>query len=106
MRHEKELTGYAMEKLSEIKEVDIYGPSAEKRVGVVAFNVKGVHAHDTAAILDSEGVAVRAGHHCAMPLHSVLGLTASARASFYFYNTKEEVDKLMQGVRKVIKVFK
>ncbi|MBI2208502.1 cysteine desulfurase [Candidatus Woesearchaeota archaeon] len=105
-QHENELAEYAMEKLSEIKEVEIYGPSAGKRVGVVSFNVKGVHAHDTSAILDSEGIAVRAGHHCAMPLHSVLGITASARASFYLYNTKEEADKLIQGIRKVIKVFK
>jgi len=105
-QHERMLTKCAMEKLSAIREVEIYGPAAEKRVGVIAFNVKGVHAHDTSQILDSEGIAVRAGHHCAMPLHSVLGITASARASFYLYNTKEEVDKLIQGIHKVIKVFK
>ena len=103
---DKELVKYAYEKLSEIKEVEIYGPDAEKRSSLVSFNIKGVHAHDTSQILDSEGIAVRAGHHCAMPLHSVLGITASARASFYLYNTKEEVDKLIQGIHKVIKVFK
>ena len=70
-----------------------------------SFNVKGVHAHDTATILDSEGIAVRAGHHCTMPLHSVLGIPASTRASFYLYNTKEEIDKLAEGIQKVIKVF-
>lgn len=103
-RTDKELTKYAMEKLSEIKEVEIYGP--QERLSLVAFNVKGVHAHDTAQILDSEGVAIRAGHHCTMPLHSVLGVVASARASFCLYNTKEEIDRLVDGVNKVIKVFK
>ena len=105
-KHEKELVKYAYEKLLEIKELEIYGPSAEKRSGLVAFNVKGVHAHDTAQILDGEGIAIRAGHHCTMPLHSLLGISASARASFYLYNTKEEVDKLAEGIKKVIKVFK
>src|SRR3989338_7263632 len=105
-RHEKEMVRYAYGKLSEMKEIEIYGPSAEKRSGLVAFNVKGVHAHDTSQILDGEGIAIRAGHHCAMPLHSVLGIAASARASFYLYNTKEEVDKLVEGIKKVVKVFK
>src|SRR3989338_192662 len=105
-QNEKELVKYAYKKLSEIKEIEIYGPSAEKRSGLVAFNVKGVHAHDTAQILDGEGIAIRAGHHCAMPLHSLLGISASARASFYLYNTKEEVDKLVEGIKKVVKVFK
>jgi len=105
-QHEKELVKYAMEKLNEIKEIEIYGPEANKRSGLVAFNVKDVHAHDTAQILDSEGIAVRAGHHCAMPLASVLGIIASARASFYLYNTKDEIDKLVEGIDKVIKVFK
>ena len=104
--YEKELVEYTYEKLSEIKEIEIYGPSAEKRSGLVAFNIKGVHAHDTSQILDGEGIAIRAGHHCAMPLHSVLGIAASARASFYLYNTKEEIDKLAEGIKKVIKVFK
>ncbi len=106
MNHDKELTKYAMKILSEIKEAEIYGPSIEKRNSLVAFNVKNVHAHDTAQILDGKGIAIRAGHHCAMPLHSVLGIAASARASFYFYNTKEEIDKLAEGIKKVIKVFK
>lgn len=105
-RHDKELTEYAMEKLSQINEVEIYGPGLDKRGSLVSFNIKGVHAHDTSAILDGEGIAIRAGHHCAMPLHSVLGITASARASFYLYNTKEEIDKLAEAIHKVIKVFK
>ena len=104
--YENGLVSYAMKRLSEIKEIEIYGPDADKRSGLVAFNVKDVHAHDTATILDGEGIAVRAGHHCAMPLASVLGIAASARASFYLYNTKEEIDKLAEGINKVIKVFK
>ena len=105
-QHGKEITEYAYERLSEIKEAEIYGPDGKNRGNLVAFNVKGVHANDASAILDSEGVAVRAGHHCAMPLHSVLGIAASARASFYLYNTKEEIDKLIYGVQKVIRVFR
>ena len=104
--YENGLVSYAMKRLSEINEIEIYGPDADKRSGLVAFNVKDVHAHDTATILDGEGIAVRAGHHCAMPLASVLGIAASARASFYLYNTKEEIDKLAEGINKVIKVFK
>ena len=103
MNHGKELANYCYEKLSEIDEVEIYGP--KERGALVSFNVKEVHAHDTATILDSEGIAVRAGHHCTMPLHSVLGIPASTRASFYLYNTKEEIDKLAKGIQKVIKVF-
>ena len=104
--YEKELVTYAYERLSKIKEIEIYGPDADKRSGLVSFNVKNAHAHDTATILDGEGIAVRAGHHCAMPLASVLDIAASVRASFYLYNTKEEIDKLAEGIDKVIKVFK
>ncbi len=104
--HEKEMVKYAYKRLSEINEIEIYGPNAGKRSGLVSFNIKNVHAHDTAQILDGEGIAVRAGHHCAMPLHSILGISASARASFYLYNTNEEIDKLIDGIKKVIKVFK
>ncbi|MEK6869800.1 MAG: aminotransferase class V-fold PLP-dependent enzyme, partial [Nanoarchaeota archaeon] len=106
MEHDKELAKYCYEKLLGIKDVEIYGPKPENRNSLVAFNIKNVHAHDTSQILDGEGIAIRAGHHCAMPLHSVLGIAASARASFYFYNTKEEIDKLAEGIKKVIKVFK
>ena len=104
MNHGKELANYCYEKLSEIDEVEIYGP--KERCALVSFNVKNVHAHDTATILDGEGIAVRAGHHCTMPLHSVLGIAASTRASFYLYNTKEEIDKLAEAIHKVIKVFR
>ena len=104
MQHNKEIVKYAYDKLSEINEVEIFGP--KERANLISFNIKGVHAHDVSAILDSEGIAIRAGHHCAMPLASTLGIVASARASFYLYNTKEEVDKLVEGIHKVIKVFK
>ena len=104
MRHGKGLADYCCKRLNEIDEVEIYGP--KDRGALVSFNVKNVHAHDAATILDGEGIAVRAGHHCAMPLHSILGIAASARASFYLYNTKEEIDKLAEAIHKVIKVFK
>ncbi|MBS3131223.1 cysteine desulfurase [Candidatus Woesearchaeota archaeon] len=102
-RHDAELAKYCYRLLDSMGDVEIYGP--EERNSLVSFNVKNVHAHDTAAVLDSEGIAVRAGHHCAMPLHSLLGIPASARASFYLYNTKEEIDALGEGLKKVSKVF-
>ncbi len=101
--HDIELTNYAMEKLSKVKDVTIYGP--KERGSIVSFNVKGIHAHDVSQILDSEGVAIRAGHHCCMPLMSVLGIQATARASFYLYNTKEEVNVFIKAIDKVKKVF-
>ncbi len=105
--HETELTRYAISKLREIPEVEIYGSlDAAKRGGVIAFNVGPIHAHDVASILDSDGIAIRSGHHCAQPLMDFLGRESAARASFYIYNTKEEVDKLIEGIERVIKVFK
>lgn len=105
--HEIKLTKYAIEKLSKIDGVTIYGPQdARKRGGVVAFNVGLVHAHDVASILDSEGIAVRSGHHCAEPLIDFLGVSSVARASFYIYNEKNDVDALVEGIKKVKKVFK
>ena len=103
--HEKNLTGYAIEQLSRIDEIHILGPDIEQRGGVVSFYVDGIHAHDVAQILDSEGVAVRAGHHCAQPLHSKFGLPATARASLYLYNTKQEIDLMVKGIHKTLKVF-
>jgi cysteine desulfurase/selenocysteine lyase len=103
-KHEKELVSYALEKLG--GEAEVYGPSdLEKRAGLVSFNVPGVHAHDVATILDEYGIAIRSGHHCAQPLHDKLGVESSARASFYLYNTEGEVDRLLEGIRKVKKVF-
>jgi cysteine desulfurase/selenocysteine lyase len=104
--HEKEIIAYAIERLEEILGVTVYGPAAEYRGGVVSFTLQGVHAHDVAQILDQEGVAVRAGHHCAMPLHEKFNIPASARASFYLYNTLEEVDKLVNAIYKVKTVFR
>lgn len=98
--HERELTTYALERLSELGGVHVVGPPAEERSGVVAFTVDSIHPHDLAQVLDLEGVAVRAGHHCAQPLHERLGLRATARASFYLYNTCEEIDRLVVGIRK------
>jgi len=105
LRHEKELVKYAMETLSEISGITIYGPSAEKRAGVISFNVKGVHPHDIATIIDREGIEIRAGDHCAQPLMRDLGIIATARASFYVYNTKQEIDKLKEGILKAKKIF-
>lgn len=101
--HERELTQYALEKLGEIEGLDIYGP--KDRVGLVTFNLKGVHAHDLSTILDTMGIAVRAGHHCAQPLMKWLCVSATARASFYLYNTKADVDALADGIRKAKEYF-
>jgi cysteine desulfurase/selenocysteine lyase len=103
--HEHELASYAMERLQEVPGVWIFGPPAGQRGGVVSFTFEGVHPHDVSQILDSEGVAVRAGHHCAMPLHEKFNLPATTRASFYLYNTRAEVDRLVEGLYKVKTVF-
>ncbi len=104
--HEQEITRYAMEKLAEIDSLEIIGPSANKRGGVVSFTLEGIHPHDIAQILDSDGVAVRAGHHCAMPLHDRYGIPASTRASFYLYTNHEDVDCLFDSLHNVIKIFR
>jgi cysteine desulfurase/selenocysteine lyase len=104
--HEQEIIAYALERLEEIPGVSIFGPSAKYKGGVASFMLKDVHPHDIAQILDGQGIAIRAGHHCAMPLHEKFGIPASARASFYLYNTKEEVDKLVEGIYKVKLVFR
>lgn len=104
--HEKELTDYALKQLSSEKDIEIYGPkNPEDRGGVVAFNIKGVHPHDTAQILNNDNVCIRSGHHCAMPLHTRLNLSASCRASFYIYTTTEDIDFFMEGIRKAKKIF-
>jgi cysteine desulfurase/selenocysteine lyase len=105
--HEQELLDYGVKKLREVKGVKIIGPpKTEDRGGVVAFTVKGVHPHDVAQVLDEDNIYIRAGHHCAMPLHKYLGVQATCRASFYVYNTKEDVDKLVEGLEKVRRKFK
>ena len=102
--HDKELTNYATEQIKNIDGITVYGPA--ERGPILSFNVKGVHAHDVSQILDSEGIAIRSGHHCCMPLMSVMGLQATARASFYLYNTEKEVDKFIEALGKVKKVFR
>jgi len=104
--HERQIVKYAMEQLRNIPGLTILGPEAEKRGSVVSFSLEGAHPHDIAQILDRQGIAVRAGHHCAMPLHEKFGLPATTRASFYLYNTQDEVDRLAEGIEAVKKVFK
>jgi cysteine desulfurase/selenocysteine lyase len=98
-QHNTELATYAIGRLSEIAGVRVLGPAPDRRSGLVSFTVEGIHPHDVAQLLDRHGVAIRAGHHCAQPLHALLGIAASARASFYLYNTTAEVDRLVDGVR-------
>ena len=104
-KHEQDIVSYAMDRLNEVPGLTVYGPEAEMRGGVTAFSLEGVHPHDISQILDGYGVAVRAGHHCAMPLHERYKLVATARASFYLYNTYSDVDKLIDGLHKVKQVF-
>jgi cysteine desulfurase/selenocysteine lyase len=96
--HEHELLTYALERLSEIDGVTLYGPPPERRAGIISFNVGDLHPHDVAQVLDMDGVAIRAGHHCCQPLMTKLGVAATNRASFYVYNVPEEVDRLVDGV--------
>ncbi len=103
--YEHEITEYALERLEEIPGVKVFGPGIQDKGGVAAFTLDGVHPHDVAQILDQDGVAVRAGHHCAQPLHEKFHIPATSRASFYLYSTKEEVDKLVDGIYKVKKYF-
>ncbi|MCY1037509.1 cysteine desulfurase [Staphylococcus nepalensis] len=103
--HEHELTAYAYDKMSEIEGVEIYGPPKDRRAGVITFNVTDVHAHDVATAVDTEGVAVRAGHHCAQPLMRWLNQSSTARASFYIYNTKEDIDQLVESLKQTKEFF-
>ena len=103
--HEHELTTYAYDKMSEIEGIEIYGPPKDRRAGVITFNMTDVHAHDVATAVDTEGVAVRAGHHCAQPLMKWLNQSSTARASFYIYNTKEDIDQLVQSLNQTKEFF-
>ncbi|MBU8730945.1 cysteine desulfurase [Cytobacillus oceanisediminis] len=104
--YEHKLAAYALEKMSAIDGMTIYGPTeASKRAGVITFNINDVHPHDVATVLDAEGIAVRAGHHCAQPLMKWLKVSATARASFYLYNTEEDIDKLVSGLVKTKEYF-
>ncbi|PJY99368.1 cysteine desulfurase [Bacillus vallismortis] len=102
-RHEHKLAAYALERFRQLDGVTVYGP--EERAGLVTFNLDDVHPHDVATVLDAEGIAVRAGHHCAQPLMKWLDVTATARASFYLYNTEEEIDKLAEALQKTKEYF-
>jgi cysteine desulfurase/selenocysteine lyase len=103
-QHEHTLAAYALDRLGEIPGVTLYGPPADRRAGIVSFNVEGVHPHDVAQILDLDAIAIRAAHHCCQPLMRRLDVPATNRASFYLYNTPDEVDRLVAGVHHVIEV--
>jgi cysteine desulfurase / selenocysteine lyase len=103
--HEHELTTYALGRLSEIPGIRLFGPPPDRRAGIVSFAFDDVHPHDVAQVLDWEGVAVRAGHHCCQPLMAKLGVAATTRASFYLYTIPEEIDRLVEGLHRVRKVF-
>jgi len=106
-KHEKDLLKYAQEKLGEIEDLKIIGPSSiEDRSGLISFVIEGLHPHDIASVLSSQGVCVRAGRHCTIPLHKRLGIPASTRASFYLYNSNEDVDSLVAGIKKAISILK
>lgn len=105
LEYEHELTSYAYEQMSAIEGLEIYGPTADKRAGLITFNLEGVHPHDLATALDSHGIAIRAGHHCAQPLMKWLGQSSTARASFYIYNTKEEIDQLVTSLKETKEFF-
>jgi cysteine desulfurase/selenocysteine lyase len=102
--HEQELTAYALERMAEVPGITLYGPPPERRAGIVSFNLEGVHPHDVAQILDLEGVAIRAGHHCCQPLMAKLGVAATNRASFYVYTVPQEIDRLVEGLHKAKKL--
>jgi len=105
--HEKELVAYALKRMQEMNDVKMYGPTnPEIKGGVISFNLGDIHSHDLATILDEQGIAIRSGHHCAMPLMTRLGVAAVSRASFYIYNTKEEIDIFINALEHARKVFK
>jgi cysteine desulfurase/selenocysteine lyase len=104
-QHEHDLVAYALDRLGDVPGIQLYGPAPEKRAGIVSFNMEGIHPHDVAQVLDWEGVAIRAGHHCCQPLMARLGVSATNRASFYLYTLKEDIDRLHEGLLRARKVF-
>jgi cysteine desulfurase / selenocysteine lyase len=104
--HEREITEYAYEALSDVDGLTLYGPPPSRRAGVISFSIEGIHPHDLATIADRDQVCLRAGHHCAMPLMTRLGVAATARASFYVYTQKDEVDRLVGSVKEAQRIFK
>jgi cysteine desulfurase/selenocysteine lyase len=105
-QHELEMVDYAMERLPEVPGLHILGPEPEKRGGAVAFSLDGIHPHDVASVLDEHGVCVRAGLHCAEPLHRRFQLPATTRASYYIYNTRADTDTLVEGLHTVVKLLR
>ena len=103
--HERELISYALERLEEIPGIKVFGPSADKKGGAASFTMDSIHPHDVAQILDRDGIAVRAPNHCAMPLHDKFHIPATTRASFYLYNTRDEIDQLVNAIYKVKQLF-
>ena len=104
--HDRQLTEYALASLAELDGVTVYGPaSPDARGGVISFTLDGIHPHDVATILDGDGVAVRAGHHCTKPLHRTLGVPATARATFHVYTTSADIDALNSAIQHAQKVF-
>jgi cysteine desulfurase/selenocysteine lyase len=104
--HEYALVTYALEQLQQLPDVEVYGPEADDRGGVIAFNMTDMHPHDIASILDQQGVAIRAGHHCAMPLMRTLGINGACRASIYVYNTPDEIDILVDSLGEVRRILR
>ena len=104
--HEMRLCRQAHDALGSIAGLRFLGPAPEHKSGIVSFTLAGVHAHDIAQLLDRHGIAIRAGHHCAMPLHKRLGINASSRASFYFYNTPAEVEQLARAIDDIKRIFR
>jgi cysteine desulfurase / selenocysteine lyase len=104
-QYEHDLVAYALERLADVPGIKLYGPAPEKRAGIVSFNMEGIHPHDVAQVLEWEGVAIRAGHHCCQPLMAKLGVAATNRASFYLYTLPEEIDRLADGLLRARKVF-
>jgi cysteine desulfurase/selenocysteine lyase len=104
--HEKELTAYALKKMSEVEDITLFCPkNPDLQGGIVSFNLDNIHAHDVGTVLDQEGIAIRAGHHCAQPLMRVLGVSGTARASFYVYNDKSEIDRMIDALHKTKEIF-
>ena len=103
--HEHELVGYALERLADVPGIELYGPPADRRAGIVSFNIEGIHPHDVGQVLGLDAVAIRGGHHCCQPLMQKLGVVATNRASFYLYTLPEEIDRLTESLHKVVKVF-
>ena len=102
--HEHDLLVYALERLGDVPGIVLYGPPPDRRAGILSFNVEGIHPHDVAQVLDMDGVAIRAGHHCCQPLMDRLGVVATNRASFYLYTLPEEIDRLVDGLARARKI--